>query len=565
MSDHSIKLTYEGGTLSTDEVLQRVFNITQIPPIRCVKVHNGFKVFVANADQLSPFLSSEGRRKLAGAGFEPQLPPEMRARCTVVAKKVDRTVTEKPINSIRADVTARNSVNVLEVYVPPESRIVKIRVQSPEEANKLLKDGIRIFNTSVPAYNIEPESYIQIDQCFKCCRLGHLRNVCTNPQCCTRCGEEGHFFQGCTKPAKCKNCGGAHTAVSGTCPEKKKILQKKRKDLRNPTMSQSSASSSHPTNPYPLPPPLHSPRSYQAAVASGISQPTHKQPTITQADLTNTINISNQQSHLLSILHTALILANHNTKLFAKYTKLMLQINGYKNIEIPEECLGIDTLTIPPSYAQPQPITHPNHDPPPQLSPDSPHPTPPASRLAKRMLEDPEPSTPKRSLPEFLSPKPLKTSRHRRTTRPPVQSTATDLESDSYSCAGSDMEQEADSEKEVGCESDLSEVVSRTDTPVRPILLNPGVTAIQREAGAPDSWSVSSVHTSDDGESASQCSLPDITQAQPIQGSVKGKKSKAGRAGTGGTIPKYRGPGPGEVTPRKKGGGKLKLAPRPKE
>ena len=226
MTDHHIKLIYDGGTLSADEVLQRTFNITQIPAVRCVKVHNGFKIFVARAEQLSAYLSSDGRAKLAKAGFHPQLPPETRARCTVVARRVDKTVQNRTIDEIKQEVTTKNSVSVQDVYVPPQTRIVKIRVASPEEAQKLLKDGILMFNTHVPHYNVDPESFIQIDQCFKCCRFDHVRSACTYPQRCTRCGEEGHFFGGCKNDLKCGNCKGAHAAVSGTCPEKKKQPKK---------------------------------------------------------------------------------------------------------------------------------------------------------------------------------------------------------------------------------------------------------------------------------------------------------------------------------------------------
>ena len=234
--------------------------------------------------------------------------------------------------------------------------------------------------------------------------------------------------------------------------------------------------------------------------------------------------------------------------------------------------MEIDTIIIPPTSAKPQSITLPKPDTPLRMSPDSPDPTP-VPRQAKRMLEDAAPSTPinKRTQPIFITPdqpKSIRKHRSRRSSHQSVQSTAnTDGESDSYSLAGSDMEQEqeGESEKEVGGESDLEKDTARKLIyQSMPTILNPGVTAIQREAGEPDTWSVvSSDHASEDLETASQCSLPNPDTAQSILGKSKGQKSKTGRGGTGGAIPKYR--GPGQVTPRKKGRGKLTLSTRPKE
>ena len=163
-----IKLEYAGVPLSADEALNKIFAITLVPPVRCIKQHDGFKVLLAKAGDLTKFLSTAGRAKLAEGGFKPVLSPEMRARCTVVARKVDRSIVAMTEHQIRDEVAAKNNVSVLEVYKPPNSFTVKIRCQALEDANKLLKDGIRLFNTLVPAYNLNQEEYYQIDQCFRC-------------------------------------------------------------------------------------------------------------------------------------------------------------------------------------------------------------------------------------------------------------------------------------------------------------------------------------------------------------------------------------------------------------
>lgn len=89
---HQIKLAYSGEPISCEVALQRIFTLTEVAVTHLYKVHNGFKVTVAKPEQLTPFLSAEGQRKLADNGFSPVPSPETKAKCTIVAKKIDRTI-----------------------------------------------------------------------------------------------------------------------------------------------------------------------------------------------------------------------------------------------------------------------------------------------------------------------------------------------------------------------------------------------------------------------------------------------------------------------------------------
>jgi len=178
---HVIKLAYSGEPISCEEALQNIFIITEVAVTHLFKVHNGFKVTVAKPEHLTPFLSADGQRKLKDHGFSPVPSPEMKAKCTIVAKKIDKTIPPRSCESICQEVSVKNGVTVLDVYKPPESRIVKIRVSSPEEAQKLLSRGLMMFNTSVPTYNLEPECFIHIDQCLNCYRFHHKKTPMYTP------------------------------------------------------------------------------------------------------------------------------------------------------------------------------------------------------------------------------------------------------------------------------------------------------------------------------------------------------------------------------------------------
>lgn len=329
---HVIKLAYSGEPISCEEALQNIFIITEVAVTHLFKVHNGFKVTVAKPEHLTPFLSAEGQRKLKDHGFPPVPSPEMKAKCTIVAKKIDKTIPPRSCESICQEVSVKNGVTVLDVYKPPESRIVKIRVSSPEEAQKLLSRGLMMFNTSVPTYNLEPECFIHIDQCLNCYRFHHKKHQCTHPQRCSRCAGDGHFFARCTESIKCCNCEGSHVAVSGSCPKRKEILKAKRAELRQDNNTVPSYATTAATRP---------------AQTSTPRRPTTSPRTILPTQPPTSTLTPNTNPKIQAILHVSLIAAKYNAKRFANIVPIMLQRNGFPSIIVPEEIFEDENLYIP--------------------------------------------------------------------------------------------------------------------------------------------------------------------------------------------------------------------------
>lgn len=55
-------------------------------------------------------------------------------------------------------------------------------------------------------------------QCYKCCKMGHVKGVCRNNLVCPRCAES-HSEEACRATVlKCPNCHGNHEASSKDCP-----------------------------------------------------------------------------------------------------------------------------------------------------------------------------------------------------------------------------------------------------------------------------------------------------------------------------------------------------------
>ncbi|MEL7522827.1 MAG: hypothetical protein AAGJ80_14635, partial [Cyanobacteria bacterium J06553_1] len=347
--DHCMRLKYSGQPLSDDQAIQKLFVITQVCLVRCVKTNSGYKVFLANSQDMTPFLTTAGQKKLSEEGFNTITSPETKAKCTVVARKLDRTVLAKTVEAIIQEVATVNAVTVLDVYKPPNSRVAKIRCSAPEEAQKLLK-GFRLFSTSVPSYNVEPEDYIHIQQCYKCYQYNHYTKECTNKQICSRCGDEGHFFTGCQKPVKCHNCGGDHTAVSGSCPLKKEQVKQTKQAHKTITTTIATATNQPPAHKtYATTTATNQPtRNTQPPAPLNIQQPTQQTQQVQQVNnIHPQVSTEDKTNTITSCIKIAREYSNNNRKTFAKLINEIFLANKLNTVTIPESWLTDEPLTQP--------------------------------------------------------------------------------------------------------------------------------------------------------------------------------------------------------------------------
>ena len=98
-------------------------------------------------------------------------------------------------------------------------------------AQKLLQKGrLRV------EYNwCRVEARVELTQCFKCWRYGHLAASCGAPEDrrrdCRQCGQKGHQSKECDNEKNCPVCGVAgHAAGTGRCPATKLALRRAREE-----------------------------------------------------------------------------------------------------------------------------------------------------------------------------------------------------------------------------------------------------------------------------------------------------------------------------------------------
>jgi hypothetical protein len=95
---------------------------------------------------------------------------------------------------------------------------IVIFTYSMEEADMCLKRGISIKGEFFYPEKYTPE--LNVTQCFKCHKFGHLAKHCNSKQKCGNCREEKHDTANCTNEAKCVGCGGRHPAWHIECTKR---------------------------------------------------------------------------------------------------------------------------------------------------------------------------------------------------------------------------------------------------------------------------------------------------------------------------------------------------------
>jgi hypothetical protein len=95
---------------------------------------------------------------------------------------------------------------------------VVIFTNSIEEADECLRRGIIIKGRHYNPEKYTPE--LNITQCFKCYKFGHIAKHCKNEQKCGNCGEKGHETSDCDNNTKCAGCGEPHPAWHIECSKR---------------------------------------------------------------------------------------------------------------------------------------------------------------------------------------------------------------------------------------------------------------------------------------------------------------------------------------------------------
>lgn len=100
------------------------------------------------------------------------------------------------------------------------------------DAEKILRNGV----IRVGFVNCKVEKRIPITRCFRCWAFEHTSENCKGLDrsgMCFKCGKEGHTQSNCPNEEECPLCNkSGHRAGSGKCPNFRKVLNKRRTQIR---------------------------------------------------------------------------------------------------------------------------------------------------------------------------------------------------------------------------------------------------------------------------------------------------------------------------------------------
>ena len=199
-----------------------LFTATQIPHTKCFRSGKYLVVGIASDRDYAEHTTPAMTTKLRTLGLQLVESSKTLSERTIVARHVDSYLLEKTSDALRTEIERLNNVTVQEIKVIPRPHLIKARLATLADAEKLKNQGIKVYSRIIPSYDIETERFTEVTQCYKCLSFSHRTNQCTaTTETCSKCADKGHSYRNCqSNTVKCCNCGGDHPAVAFKCPAK---------------------------------------------------------------------------------------------------------------------------------------------------------------------------------------------------------------------------------------------------------------------------------------------------------------------------------------------------------
>lgn len=231
------------------KVIELAYGKFNVPFTRIFTTNEGFKVICRNENDADKILGMEARNELEKLGLQIVMPPEMKARRSLILKQLDTIIGSNSAEDIKEEIERENPWMKIEevIKIKNYTHILKLRTEETSMVEKASKQGILAYNMAISPSQIEQETYIHIITCFNCYQMeDHLTKDCpySNLKICSECSELGHTYRECKNTAKgcinCKNYGQQynHRTLAMSCPLRKKIIKEKTDEQKTTVANQ---------------------------------------------------------------------------------------------------------------------------------------------------------------------------------------------------------------------------------------------------------------------------------------------------------------------------------------
>lgn len=256
-----IKVKHRSPSASIKLNLLRLLAENEVYATKIIETRDGFAVITSTEKEADNLFGSDCVTALASEGFTPVLPPDQKAKRTILLFGVDDYITRHSKEEITNEIYRTNdfTTNNIEDVIRLEGKnIIKVIFSQTAPAQKSKEQGLKMFNMRVPPHQIKEQEFTPLNTCMRCYAVEeHFTNQCPKPSdyvICSECGSLEHKWFDCNIAKKeCINCHGEHRTLAYKCPTRKKAAEAVKEKKKTTThASYSRAASSQPVHAEPL-------------------------------------------------------------------------------------------------------------------------------------------------------------------------------------------------------------------------------------------------------------------------------------------------------------------------
>lgn len=195
---------------------------------------DNFLVYCSSAEDAEKLFMNPSLDELHEEGLNPIMPPELRAKRSVIIRNVDDLIYNNDCEQIKSEIQTVNEWAIVTEVIKFKVRHgLKIVFENVKIADACLQKGLSMFYLHIPSSNIDREMFYFIKTCYKCYKVeDHMADRCPqgpNFKICSACSSNDHTWRECnSKNLRCINCSENHNSMSMKCPKRIEIMKMKR-------------------------------------------------------------------------------------------------------------------------------------------------------------------------------------------------------------------------------------------------------------------------------------------------------------------------------------------------
>ena len=220
----------------------KIFSNFDIKCSKLVNLQNNSNECVASfhdSSDIDKVFTDECLNALSAYEASPKIPPELKAKRSVIVRNIDRYIYDRDDTEILQEINKENnSVNVIELYKFKNAKIIKLTFEKQLMANFCLEKGLKLFSLHLSPSDFQNEQHYEVKICYKCYSLDeHLAYECpknNDYKICSTCSSSEHTYKNCTSSIKkCVNCSQNHFTMSYSCPKRREVVVKMKASTTN--------------------------------------------------------------------------------------------------------------------------------------------------------------------------------------------------------------------------------------------------------------------------------------------------------------------------------------------